>query len=147
MQDGNAGGVVLDDEGRRGARRQGAQHHLVDGGHLGHGVADIHMRLKEDLDDAGAVERLRLDVLDVVDRGGHHPLAGGHDAAGHLLCREAGVAPDHRHHGNVDVGKDVRGHRLDAEDAENQNQERKDDKGVRPPQRKPDNPHKAGTRS
>jgi len=88
---------------------QSAQHHLIDGGHLGHGVADIHVRLEEELDDAGAVERLRLDVLDVVDCRGHDPLAGSHDAAGHLLRREASVAPDHRHNGNVDVRKDVRG--------------------------------------
>ena len=96
---------------------------------------------------ADAVERLRLDVLDVVDRGGHAALAVGDDAGGHLLRGESGEVPDHGDDGNVDVGKDIRGHRLDAEDAEDQNQQREDDEGIRPPQRKPDNPHKAGTRS
>ena len=35
----------------------------------------LHLRLEEDLDDPDAVERLRLDVLDVVDRGGQRALA------------------------------------------------------------------------
>ncbi len=48
---------------------------LADRRDLGHGAADVHVRLEEDLDDADAVERLRLDVLDVVDRGGHAALA------------------------------------------------------------------------
>ena len=47
LQDGHAGGVVLDDEGRRGAGRQRAQLHLADGGHLGHGLADIHVGWKK----------------------------------------------------------------------------------------------------
>ena len=145
-QNGHAGGVVLDDEWRRGAGRQTTQLHLTDGRYLGHGVADIDVRLEENLDDGHAVERLRLDVLDVVDRG-HAAFAVGHDAVGHLRRGEAVEIPHHRHHRDVDVGKDVRRHRQDAEDAKNQNQKRKDDKGVRPPQRKPDNPHRAGTRS
>ena len=39
LQHGHAGGVVLNDERRRGARRQTAQLHLADGGDLGHGAA------------------------------------------------------------------------------------------------------------
>ena len=103
---------------------------------------------KKILMSADAVERLRLDVLDVVDRGGHAAFAVEDDAVGHLLRGEAGEVPHHGNDGDVDIRKDIRRHRLDAEDAEDQNQERKDGKGVRPPQRKPDNPHhKAGTRS
>ena len=111
-------------------------------------LRDVDVGLEEDLDDGDAVQRLRLDVLDVVDRGGHAAFAVGDDAVGHLLRGQAGVVPDHGDDGDIDVGKDIRGHRLDAEDAKNQNQKREDDKGVRPPQRKPDNPHhRAGTRS
>ena len=146
-QNGHAGSVVLDDEWRIGTGRQAAQLHLADGRYLGYGVADIDVRLEENLDDSQAVERLRLDVLDVVDRGGHAALAVGHDAVGHLRRGEAVEVPHHRHHRDIDVGKDVRRHRQDAEDAENQNQKREHDKGVRSPQRKPDNPHRAGTRS
>ena len=67
---------------------------------------------------------------------------------GHLLRGEAGVLPDDGHHRNVDVRKDIRGHRFDAVDAKDQDQKREDDEGIRPPQRKPDNPHhRAGIRS
>ena len=114
----------------------------------GHRLADVYMRLEEDLDDADAHQRLRFDVLDVVDRGGHAALGVGDDAVGHLLGREAAVLPHHRHHRNIDVRKDIHGHGFNAENAQDQNQKREDDKSIRPPQRKPNNPHHTvGTRS
>ena len=119
-QNGHAGGVVLNDERRQRTGRQTAQLHLADGRDLGYGAGDVDLRMKKYFDESDAVERLRLDVLDVVDRSGHAPLAVGHDAVGHFLRRKAGEVPHHRDHRNVDVGEDVRGHRLDAEDAENQ---------------------------
>ena len=42
-------------------------------------------RLEEDFDHRDAVERLRLDVLDVVDRRGQRALGDADDAVGHLL--------------------------------------------------------------
>jgi hypothetical protein len=142
LQDGHAGGVVLDDEGRRGTRRQRAQLHLS------HGLADIDIGMEEDLDDSDAHQRLRLDVVDIVDRGGHAALGIAHDAVGNLIRRKTAVVPHHGDHRYIDVGKDVRRHRLDAVDAKDQDEQREDDKGIRPPQRKPDNPHhSAGIRS
>jgi hypothetical protein len=88
--------------------------------------------VEEDLDDADANQRLRFDVVDVADRGGHAPLGIGHDAVRNLIRRQAAVVPHHRHHRDVDVGKDVRRHRFDAEHAKDQNQQRKDDKSIRP---------------
>ena len=148
LQNRNAGGVVLDDEGRRGARRQAAQLDLADGGDLGDSAADVHMRLKEDFDDGDAVERLRLDVLNVIDGSSHAPLAVEDDAGGHFLGGEAAVLPDNRDDGDVDVRKDVCRHRPDAEGAKEEDQKRKDGKGVWPPKREPNNPHhRAGSRS
>ncbi len=121
-QNGYAGGVVLDDERRRGPCRQRAQLHLADGAHLSHGLANIHVGMEEDLDDPDADQRLRLDVVDIVDRGGHSALGVGHDAVGDLIRRQTGVLPDHGDHGYIDAGKDVRRHRLDAVDAKDQNQ-------------------------
>ena len=83
-------------------------------------LAMLTLRLKEDLDDAGAVVGLRLDVLDVVDRRGHDAFAVGDEAGGHLLRGEAGVTPDHGDDGDIDIGKDVHRHRFDAEDAHDQ---------------------------
>ena len=147
LQHRHAGGVVLNDEGRRRAGRQRAQLHLADGGDLGHGVADVDVRLEEDLDDpmplsdCDSMCSMSLTVV-VMPRSLLETMRLAISSRG-----EAGEVPHHRDDRDVDVGKDVRGHRLDAEDAEDQDQKRKDDEGIRPPQRKPDNPHKAGTRS
>jgi hypothetical protein len=141
LQDRDARGVVLDDERRKGAGRQRADLQLADGRDLRHCLRNVHARMEEDLDDPDAHQRLRLDVVDVIDGYGHAALGIGHDAVGDLIRRQAGEVPHHRHHGDVDVGKDVHRHRFDAVDAEDQDQQRKDDKSIWPPQRKPDNPH------
>ncbi len=52
--------------------------------HLGQRGLNIRFRPEEDLDHADAVDRLRLDVLDVVDRDGDAALRVGDDAVGHL---------------------------------------------------------------
>ena len=52
-------------------------------------------------------QRLRLDVLDVVDRHCHAALGVGHDAVRHVAGREAGVVPDHADDGNIDVREDI----------------------------------------
>jgi hypothetical protein len=67
-----------------------AQLHLADGGDLRYGAADIYVRLEKDLDDRDAVQRLRLDVLNVVDRGGHAALAVEYDAVD-ISCAERPV--------------------------------------------------------
>ena len=121
LQHGHAGSVVLNDERRRGARRQAAQLHLADCRHLGHGAADVHVRLEEDLDDRDAVERLRFDVLNVAHCDSQSPLAVEGDAGGHLLRREAAVLPHHCHDRDIDIRENIRGHRQDAVGAKDQN--------------------------
>ncbi len=49
----------------------------------------LDVRLEEDADHRDAGVGLRLDVLDVVDRGGHGALEDGDDALLHLLRRDA----------------------------------------------------------
>ena len=144
LQHRHAGRVVLDDERGKGSRRQRAHQHLVDRRHLRHRARYIYVGLKENLDDGNPVVGLRLDVLYVVHRRGHAALAVRHDALGHLVGRKSGVIPNHGHDGNIDIGENVRRHRFDREDADDQNQQRKDDKSVWPPKRKPDNPHHKG---
>ena len=63
--------------------------------------------MEVDLHHRDAVERLRLDVLDVVDRGGQRALRDGDDALLHLLRREAGVVPDDADDRDVDVRENV----------------------------------------
>ena len=100
---------------------------------LGNCGTDVDVRLKEDLDDRDAVERLRLDVLNVVDGGGHAAFAVAGDAVGHLFGGEAGELPHHADYGDIDIGKDIRRHREDAEGANQEQEYGKDGKGIRPP--------------
>ena len=72
LQNGNAGGVVLNDERRRGSWGQLAQESLRNRSHLGHSVANIHTGMEKNLDDGNSIQGLRFDVLDIVDRGGQH---------------------------------------------------------------------------
>ena len=69
--------------------------------------ADVHVRLQEDLDHADAGKRLRLDVLDIVDRGRKHPFVGRDNSAGHVIRRQTGIAPHDRDDRDADIGKDV----------------------------------------
>ena len=69
---------------------------------------------KKTLMTADALERLALDVLDVVDRRGEAALVVGDDALVHLLGGEAAVAPDDRDDRDVDLREDVRRHAGDG---------------------------------
>ena len=66
--------AVAEDQGGRDRGRQDSEDRVADRVHLRHGRLDLGPGLEIDLDHAHPGERLRLDVLDVVDRGGHRPL-------------------------------------------------------------------------
>jgi hypothetical protein len=66
---------------------------------------EIDVRLKIDLPDRDAGQRLRLDVLDTVDIGADRILAVGGDTLLHLLRAEPGFLPDHRDDRDIDFGK------------------------------------------
>src|SRR5262249_51581290 len=95
--------VVVEDQRRRDAGRELLEQRLRYRGGLRVGGRDIDGRLEEDLDDAKAVDRLRFDMFDIVDRGGQHALEGRSDTPGHLVRRQAGVLPHHRDHRNLDI--------------------------------------------
>jgi len=69
LNDGNAGGRILDDQGRKDAWRQLAELRLLDRDDLRDGRRNVGVRLKEYFDDGKAGQGLRFDVFDVVDRG------------------------------------------------------------------------------
>ena len=97
--------------------------------------------LKEDFDDAIAVERLRLDVLDVADLRGQVAFVEVDDAAGHVVGQQPVIGPDDADHRNIDVGKDVGRRAQRRQRAENRNEKGEDDEGIRPPQRDLNDPH------
>jgi hypothetical protein len=95
--------------------------------------ADVDIGLEEDLDDADAVIGVRNDVLDIVDRGGQRALERRGDAAGHLVRRQAGVLPDHADHRNANFREDVGRGAQRGQRTNDQDQQRQDHEGVRPP--------------
>ena len=131
LDDRDARGVIDQDDRRRRALRKLLEDGLRYRGHLRLRSIDVHVRLEVDLDDADARQRLRLDVLDIVDGCGQHALVRGDDPTRHVVRREAGVAPDDRDDRNADIGKNVGRGPDRRERAEDHHQDRHNDEGVR----------------
>ena len=142
LDDRHAGGAVADDVGGRDARRHELQERLAGGGHLGLGLRDCGPRVEVDANDADAVERLALDVLDAIDRGRQDALVDEDEPGFDLVGGHAGELPDDRDDRDVDVREDVRGHAVDADPAQDGDQQRHDHEGVCPPQCQPNDPHR-----
>ena len=88
-----------------------AQHGLRDRGDLrDSAVSMLRARLEEHLDHRHARERLRLDVLDVVDGRGERALEVRRRCAAPSPRAAARCSPDDRDDRDVDVGKDVGRH-------------------------------------
>ena len=130
LKDRNARGVETQNVRRGDARGQQLEHSLRRGGDLSQRRVDVDVRLEEDLDDPVAGERLRLDMLDIVDLSAQRPLVVVDHAPRHVVRRQAVVGPHDRDNRNADIRKDVswgpdcRGH------AENDDQHRHDDESV-----------------
>jgi hypothetical protein len=131
LDDRNARGVIDQDDRRRRALRKLLEDGLRYRGHLRLRSIDVHIRLEVDLDDADAGQRLRLDLLDIVDGCEQHALVRGDDPTRHVVRREAGVAPDDRDDRNADIGKNVGRGPDRRERAEDHHQDRHNDEGVR----------------
>src|SRR5262249_6822013 len=141
LDDGHAGGAVADDVGRRDAGRHDLQERLTGGRDLRLGLGERGPGLEVDADDADAVERLTLDVLDVVDRRRQDALVDEDDPCLDLVGGHAAVLPDHADDGDVNLREDVGGHAVDTDRAEDGNQQRHHHERVGAPQCQPNNPH------
>ena len=73
-------------------------------------------------------------MLDIVHRRGERALERSHDAAVHLVGRQAGVLPHDADHRNLNVRKDVGRGAQRRERAEDENQQRKHHERVGTPQ-------------
>src|SRR5579859_2929775 len=87
LYDRDAGGTELHDDRRLYAGRHDAADRLRNRVYLRHGRIDMDVRLEVDLDDADAVKRLRLDVLDVAGVGGDGVFTIGGKPLRHLFRR------------------------------------------------------------
>ena len=132
LDDRNGGGAIVEDQRRRRPRGHLLDHGLRDRGDLGVGDPDIDVRLKEDLDDADAVIGIGDDMFDVVDRRRQRPLKRRDHPPGHLIRRQAGIAPDHADHGDTNVRENVGRRAQRRERPDNQEKQREHDEGVRP---------------
>jgi len=88
--------------------------------------------LKEDLDHANPVQRLRFGMLNVIYRRGQASFRGGDNSLLHLLWRKSGVIPKNADHRNVDVVKNVDRRPQNDDRTQNQDQERGDQKSIWP---------------
>src|SRR5207237_9434142 len=88
--------------------------------------------VEEIVDVPNTVVTLRLDMLDVVHGRGHGALGNGDEALLHFLGRDARETPDHAHHGDVYLGKNIRGHARDGDDAHEHDQNGHHREGVGP---------------
>jgi hypothetical protein len=143
LEDRHIGGAVLENEWRSCAGRELPENGLVDGGDLGDAGLNLGPLVEEDLDDGDSVVGLGLDVLDVVDGGGHRALTDGDEALFHFLRGDAGVAPDDANDGNIDAGENIRGHPGDGNHAQEDDHDGHDREGVWAPKRQGDDPHRS----
>ena len=142
LQNGNARGAVVDDEWWRRACGKLPQLRLRNGRHLGDGHRYIHLRLEEQLHHRDAIERVRLDVVDIVDRRGERALRDGDDTIRHVFRGETLILPDDAHHRDIDIGKDIDRRGQNGERTDDQEQQRKDGEGIWPSQGESNNPHR-----
>jgi hypothetical protein len=118
----DAGGVVLEYQRRKDARRQYPHDLLRLGVHLSDGCRDRRVGLEVEPRDGRAPERHGFDMLDPVHRRGECALSHVNDPILHLGRGQPGEAPDHADDRNVDARKDVYSHGHDGEDAQDGDQ-------------------------
>ncbi|ARF90813.1 putative autotransporter protein [Burkholderia cenocepacia] len=132
LQDRHRRRVVRDDVRRQRAGRQDAQDRRGVARGLRDRAIDVGARVEEHLHDRHAVQRLRLDVLDVVDVGRERAFVVRRDPLGHVLGGEAVVRPDDADDRNVDVRKDVGRRAQQCQRPRDEDQQREYDERVGP---------------
>ncbi len=117
LENRDARGAVVNDEGRKGARWQLTKNRLRDCGDLRVGIFQAGVGLEKDFDDGLAVDGGGFNVFDVIDGGGENAFVNGGYAAFEFFRVEAGVLPGDGDNGDINVGEDVRGSAEDDDGA------------------------------
>ncbi len=120
LQNGHARRGVGDDQGRGCSLGELAQLGLRYRRDLRDGRGQRDLGLEINLHHGNADQRLRLNVVDIVDRGGQRAFGQGDDAVGHIHGRQALILPDDADHRNIDVGENVGRGVQNGERPENQ---------------------------
>src|SRR5713101_9901170 len=135
LEDGDRRGAVGDDQWRRSADKQPPELRLGICSDLGNGLVDTHRGLKENFRYGDAIERLRLNVRDVIHRSGQSALGDRDDPVRDILRGKSVIVPDNADDENVNIRKDVRGSTNNRETPKDKNQNNKYHKRVWPLQR------------
>ena len=141
QEDGNAGGVVLENLWWKDSGGQRPHDLLCLGVHLRDGRLDRHIGMEVQPRDGHSTERHGFDVLDPVHGRGEGPLTDSDDSTLHFGRGQPGVVPDDGDDRNVDGGEDVHGHGRDGHDAQDGDQQGEDDERVGAAKGEPDDPH------
>ena len=100
---------------------------------------NLRRRLEKDLHHCDTLQRLRLDVFNVVNRCRQRAFGQGDDSVRHLLGIEAAVVPNNADDGYVNVWKNVGWGTEDANRAQYQQRQGENDEGIRPASRQRNN--------
>ena len=98
------------------------------------GIAAAIARLIRRRSVVDIVERFRLDIFYIVDRGRNRVLAEGRNLLRHLIGGKAPMLPDNGHDRDVDLGKNIGRRVFDRARTEKQNEQRHHNEGVWTPQ-------------
>src|SRR5207245_5525526 len=94
LEDGHTRRAIGKNEWRRRSSRQLPELGLRNSCNLGNALLNVCGRLEEHFNNSNSIERLRLDVFDVVDGGRNISLSGGNDPLAYLLCVDIVIVPD-----------------------------------------------------
>src|SRR4029079_1304788 len=122
------------DHGRGNVGRQRLDDVLCNAHNIRFGPAHLHPVLQINIGNAAAVVRVTMNVLDAFHCRGQETFEQIRDASLHLLRQQSGIDPDDGGDGNRDIRKDVGWHVEYCFAAQQYDQDRHDEEGIRPSQ-------------
>src|SRR4029077_13132499 len=101
---------------------------------LCYALLNVRGWLEEHLDNSDSVQRLRFDVLNIIDGSGKRPLCDANNTVTHLLRDEAVIVPDDADNRNIDGRKNVGWRADNREPTQDQDEYGRYHERVGPPQ-------------
>ena len=115
---------------------------LRNGRNLGNTALNVRGRLQEHFNNSDSIQRLRFDVLDVINGCGKGSLGDADDPVAHVLGYQTVEIPNDADDGNVDVRKNIRRGAKDRKRPHDQDEYGHNHEGVWPAQCKSNDPHR-----
>ena len=99
---------------------------------LRHCVGHLYALMEKDLHDRNAAQRLRFDVLDIINGGGKNSLVVKNNSVRHVLRGQSRVVPDDADNWDINVWEDVCGRAQNGDRAQYEQQNRHHNEGIWP---------------